>query len=339
MVRRLNAYLWAALVLGGVGFVRADDKKHDAITDPAKAGEDFAVQGEYQGNFDLGDGVEQKFGLQVVAQGDGKFKGIAYFGGLPGDGWDGFGKLEADSETKDGVVNLVANEGSASIKDGVVTVKSIDEQQLGMLKKTERKSPTEGKEPPQGATVLFNGKSADAFEGGKVTDDGLLKAGCKTKQAFKDFSLHLEFRTPYMPTASGQGRGNSGVYLDDRYEVQILDSFGLEGLDDECGALYSKKAPKENLCYPPLSWQTYDIDFAAPKFDASGKKIKNAVITVEHNGVKIHEDFEIDGPTPGGKEESAEAGSIQLQDHGNPVVFRNIWIVEKKPDAPTTDKQ
>jgi hypothetical protein len=343
MLRRFTAYLWVALLLGGASLAQADDKKHEAITDPAKAGEDFAIQGEYQGNFDLGDGVEQKFGLQVISLGEGKFRGVAYFGGLPGDGWDGFGKLEAESETKDGVVNLVANEGSASIKDGVVTVKSIDEQQLGTLQKIERKSPTLGKEPPEGAIVLFDGKSADAFDGGKLTEDGLLKGGCKTKQKFKDCTLHLEFRTPYMPAASGQARGNSGVYLQDRYEVQILDSFGLEGLDDECGAIYSKKAPKENMCYPPLAWQTYDIEFTAPRFDDSGKKVKNATISVTHNGVKIienekHEGFELDGPTPGGKEETPDAGPIQLQDHGNPVVFRNIWLVEHK-DGATAEKK
>jgi hypothetical protein len=330
MLRRMTAFFGLALVVASVGLAWAKDEKHETFTDPAKAGEDYAIQGEYQGNFDLGDGVEQKFGLQVIALGDGKFRGVAYFGGLPGDGWDGFGKLEAESETKDGVVHLVANEGSASIKDGVVTVKSIDEQQLGKLDKVERKSPTLGKEPPQGAIVLFDGKSADAFAGGKIVEDGCLAGGCKSKQKFKDCTLHLEFRTPFMPTASGQARGNSGVYLQDRYEVQILDSFGLEGLDDECGAIYSKKAPKENLCYPPLAWQTYDIDFTAPKFDENGKKVQNATITVSHNGVKIHENVEVDSPTPGGQEETPEAGPIQLQDHGNPVVFRNIWIVEKK---------
>ncbi len=133
----------------------------------------------------------------------------------------------------------------------------------------------------------------------------------------------------YMPTATGQARGNSGVYLQNRYEVQILDSFGLEGLDDECGALYSKKAPRENSAYPPLTWQTYDIDFTAAKFEGD-KKVKNAVVTVRHNGNLIHENQEIDGETPGGDKEGASAGPIRLQDHGNPVVFKNIWVVEKK---------
>jgi hypothetical protein len=306
------------------------EQKPDAITDTSKAGADYAVQGEYIGEFNLGDGVDNKFGLQVVSLGEGKYQGVAYFGGLPGDGWDGFSKLPpTDGETVDGVVRLVANEGSAEIKDGVVTIKTNDDQQLGMMKKTERKSPTEGQAPPEGAIVLFDGSSADAFEGGKLTEDKLLAGGCKSKQKFKDFTLHLEFRTPFMPSAKGQARGNSGVYLQDRYEVQVLDSFGLEGVDDECGAIYSKKAPRENMCYPPLCWQTYDIEFTAAKFDGD-KKVKNATVTVKHNGAVIHENVEVDGPTAGGAPESDEAGPIQLQDHGNPVVFRNIWIVEKK---------
>ncbi|MBX7074422.1 MAG: DUF1080 domain-containing protein [Pirellulales bacterium] len=328
MLRKWNIYFMVAVVCGALSVARAEEGA-EAITDPTKVGEDFALQGEYQGNFDLGDGAEQKFGMQVISLGDGKYRGIAYFGGLPGDGWDGFGKLEAESEDRDGVVTLVANEGSAAVKDGVVTIKSVDDQQLGELKKLERKSPTEGEKAPEGAKVLFDGKNADAFEGGKLTDDGLLKGGCKTKDKFKDFTLHLEFRTPYMPKAEGQARGNSGVYLQDRYELQILDSFGLEGLDNECGGFYEKKSPKENMCFPPLAWQTYDIDFTAAKYDGD-KKVKPATVTVKHNGVVIHENFELDGPTAGGQEEADTAGPIMLQDHGNPVVFRNIWIVEKK---------
>lgn len=330
MLRKINVWLLSAVLAGGAGLAMADDEKHEAHTDPAKAGEDYVIQGEYLGTFDIGDGSDTQFGLQCIALGDGKYRGIAYFGGLPGAGWDGFGKLEAESETRDGVVHLIAGEGSASIKDGAVVIKTLDEQEMGRLEKTERKSETLGAEAPEGAIVLFDGSSTDAWEGGKKTDDGNLAGGAKSKQKFKDFTLHLEFRTPFMPTASGQARGNSGVYLQDRYEVQILDSFGLEGLDDECGALYSQKAPSENLCYPPLAWQTYDIDFTAAKFDDAGNKTAPAKVTVKHNGVVIHDNHEIEGPTPGGKDESAEPGPIQLQYHGNPVAFRNIWIVEKK---------
>jgi len=321
-----------AILCGAMFAARAEDEeKPKAFTDPKAAGADYAVQGEYLGEFDLGDGNATKFGLQVVALGDGKYKGVAYFGGLPGEGWDGFGKLEADAqEEEDGVVKPTANEGYAIIKDGVVTVKSIDEQELGTLKKYERKVEALGAEPPEGAIVLFDGSNADAWEGGKTTDDGLLMAGATSKQTFGDHTLHLEFRTPYMPTAKGQARGNSGVYLQNRYEVQILDSFGLEGLNNECGGVYSKKdgEPEMNMCLPPLVWQCYDIDFTAPKFDADGNKTANAKVTVRHNGEVIHENFEVDSETPGGDKEGPEKGPVFLQFHGNPVVFRNIWVVE-----------
>ncbi|MEM7312811.1 MAG: DUF1080 domain-containing protein, partial [Planctomycetota bacterium] len=112
-----------------------------------------------------------------------------------------------------------------------------------------------------------------------------------------------------------------------RYEVQVLDSFGLEGKDNECGGIYSINKPKLNMCYPPETWQTYDIDFKAAKYDDSGKKVKNARITVKHNGVVIHKDQELAHGTPGRHKEAPEPDSLFLQDHGNPVVFRNIWAV------------
>ena len=181
-----------------------------------------------------------------------------------------------------------------------------------------------------GALVLFDGKNADAWEGGHLNDRNFLAAGTKSKQSFQNYTLHVEFLLPFKPTGRGQDRANSGVYMQDRYEVQVLDSFGLKGLNNECGGIYSQVAPSVNMCYPPLQWQTYDIDFQAARFDGDGKKTKNAVISVKHNGVVIHEHQEITGPTGGGKPEDATGGVIQLQGHGNPVFFRNIWIVEKK---------
>jgi hypothetical protein len=131
-----------------------------------------------------------------------------------------------------------------------------------------------------------------------------------------------------MPAARGQARGNSGVYIQRRYEVQILDSFGLEGEFNECGALYRQTPPDINMALPPLVWQTYDIWFAPPRFAADGTtKLANARLTVLHNGVPIHWHREITAKTGGGQQEGAQALPIQLQDHGNPVMFRNIWIV------------
>jgi hypothetical protein len=172
-----------------------------------------------------------------------------------------------------------------------------------------------------------------------VTPDGLLQAGVLTKQPVDAFRLHLEFRTPYMPYARGQARANSGVYIQQRYEVQILDSFGLEGVENECGGLYRQTRPELNMCLPPLAWQTYDIWFTPPRFDGEGKKTANARITVLHNGFPIHQDREVTAKTGGGKQEGPEPFPINLQEHGNPVVFRNIWIVpgpgETLPAAPS----
>lgn len=120
------------------------------------------------------------------------------------------------------------------------------------------------------------------------------------------------------------------MYVHSRYEVQILDSFGLDGKDNECGGIYSIDEPIVNMCLPPLSWQTYDFDFTAARYDAEGKKTKNARITVKHNGKVIHDDLELKNGTPGRYAEGPEDQGLFLQDHGNPVVFRNIWVVEKK---------
>ena len=179
------------------------------------------------------------------------------------------------------------------------------------------------------AIVLFDGASTDAWTGGHVDERGLLAAGTKSKRGFTNFTLHVEFLLPFKPLGRGQDRGNSGVYLQDRYEVQVLDSFGLKGDNSECGAIYSKLKPDVNMCFPPLIWQTYDIEFTAAQFDADGTKTKNAVATVKHNGVTIHDHAEISGPTGGGAPETPQGGPIQLQGHGSPVFYRNIWVVEK----------
>ena len=126
-----------------------------------------------------------------------------------------------------------------------------------------------------GPIVLFDGTRPTHFIDGRMTPDGLLMEGATSKQKFRDFTLHLEFRLPFMPTARGQGRANSGVYLQDRYEVQVLDSFGLKGENNECGGIYEIAKPAVNMCYPPLSWQTYDIDFTAAEFN-DGKKTADA---------------------------------------------------------------
>jgi hypothetical protein len=140
--------------------------------------------------------------------------------------------------------------------------------------------------------------------------------------------LHIEFRTPFKPAGRGQDRGNSGVYVQGRYECQVLDSFGLEGENNECGGIYSIARPKVNACFPPLSWQTYDIDFTAAQYEGD-KKIKNARVTIRHNGIVIHDNLELPKGTPGKNPEGPGPDVIYLQGHGNPVAYRNIWVVKK----------
>jgi hypothetical protein len=212
------------------------------------------------------------------------------------------------------------------------------------LKRRAVTSATLGKKPPDGATILFDGTNLDHWTKRVKPDQEAAPAGWRivdgtmevnstgdivTKEAFGDHSLHVEFRTPYMPHASGQGRGNSGVYLQARYELQVLDSYGLDGADNECGGIYKIAKPELNMCLPPNEWQTYDIDFRAPRFEGE-KKTENARITVKHNGIIIHENLELPNITGGAHvTDESKPGGLLLQDHGNPVRFRNIWVQKK----------
>jgi hypothetical protein len=211
----------------------------------------------------------------------------------------------------------------------------MNEKQNSILNRVTRKSPTLDLKPPKDAIVLFDGTSTAAFENSQMTDDKLLMPEAITKQKFQSFTLHAEFRTPFQPEdgnepKTAQHRGNSGIYLQNRYEIQILDSFGLEPKNDYCGGFYKFHVPKLNMCFPPLSWQTYDIDFTAAKYDGD-KKVKNARLTAKLNGVVIHDDIELVQETAGSLlKEGPEAGGLLFQQHGNPVRFKNIWIVEKK---------
>jgi hypothetical protein len=197
--------------------------------------------------------------------------------------------------------------------------------------------------PPPGAIVLFDGKDLDEWVSTdgkspatwKRVDGGAMevtKGGIMTRRKFAGhFQLHVEFRVPYMPAAKGQGRGNSGVYLQGRYEVQILDSYGLKSKDHDCGGIYEVAAPRVNACKAPTVWQSYDIDFHAPVFQ-DGKKIKPAVISVVQNGVPIHDHvaLPVDNTRAGLGGDPSKPGPIHLQDHGNPVQYRNIWLLPLK---------
>lgn len=296
----------------------------DGILDPAAAGQDFKIQGEYSG----GQG-NNKVGCQVIALGDGAFRAVVLPGGLPGEGWDGKTRVELDGKKAGELTSFSSSKSTWTAQHGEDTVYVLMADNAKVrLSKVMRKSPTLGAAPPAGATVLFDGTNTDAWVNPRLTPEGWLMEGTQTKKSFKDFTLHVEFMTSFMPAARGQGRANSGVFLDGRYEVQVLDSFGLTGENNESGGIYSVKKPDVNMCLPPLSWQTYDIDFTAPVFDDAGKKTKNAMVTVRHNGVVVQDKVEIPKTTAGGQE-GPTLGPIQLMNHGNPIRFKNIWVVEK----------
>jgi hypothetical protein len=291
--------------------------KGPVYVDPTETDDDFKIQGEYVGKNDAA-----KKGAHIIALGEGAFDVVIYEGGLPGDGWDGKSKARLKAQRHGNMAKV----GDAEIKDG-----KWQGPDGTKFERVARKSPTLGKEPPAGAVVLFDGTSADFFQNGRMTDDGLLMEGCTSKQKFGSHRLHIEFRLPYRPQDRGQARGNSGLYMQGRYEVQMLDSFGLEGKQNECGGIYSVAAPQVNMCYPPLSWQTYDIDFTAAKYDDDGKLVSNPRMTVHHNGVCIHDDQELPGErntTAAPVKAGPEPGPVFLQNHGNPVRYRNIWVVE-----------
>jgi hypothetical protein len=315
-----------------------------AFTDPASTDADFPFQGEYAGMVKSPDG-ETTVGVQVVALGDGGFDVVAYPGGLPGAGWNAPTKIRGkgmrSGEGAAAVVKVDATDGDgnvrkAEIKDGRIAVTGPDGAAIGTLAKVNRTSPTLGQKPPPGAIPLFDGTGAAGstadvakWVGGRVSPDGLLMEGVTTKDSFGDATWHIEFRLPYQPKDRGQGRGNSGAYLQGAYEVQMLDSFGLEGKNNECGGIYSVAEPRVNMCLPPLSWQTYDITVTSPRFDGD-KQVANARMTVRHNGVLIHDDVEVPKVTPGGTAGAGKgSGPLHLQNHGNPVRYRNVWVLPK----------
>jgi hypothetical protein len=325
MIHTFKLTLAAALLAALANVASAAPADKGTFTDTAKAGPDYAVQGEYSSD---------KFGAQVIALGGGKFELVLYTGSLPGEGWQRTDKVQrVKGETKGDTTTFKSAAIGATISGKKLSLRGSGGDSLGTLKKVSRKSKTLGAKPPKGALVLFDGTTADHFRSGKadakMTADKLLMANCETKQKFGDHTLHVEFRTPFKPYGRGQGRGNSGVYIQNRYECQVLDSFGLEGKNNECGGIYSINVPKVNMCYPPLTWQTYDMDFTAARYEGK-KKVKNARVTIRHNGYVIHDDLELTHGTPGKNAEGPGPDGIYFQGHGNPVVFRNVWVVEKK---------
>lgn len=279
----------------------------------AKSESGYFWQGEY-----LSDNSKETSALQVAAMGDEQFRILEYSKGLPG-----IGAVNQKIE----IQNIDLNALKARLKG---------------YSKIKRVSPTMGLKPPKHAKIIFDGKSSDGYVGKAI--DGKMQVGAVSAFETGSFFMHVEFKLPYKPhrLPSNQDRGNSGIYIFNRYEVQVLDTFGLDmnvtnnpgemqSLKEQwCGALYKKKATEINMAFPPLDWQTYEIDFTAPKFNEAGEKISNARISVRHNGIWIHKDLELDkGTGAGGKRPELPREKIYFQDHGNPTEFRNVWLIEK----------
>jgi hypothetical protein len=267
--------------------------------------------------------------------------------------FEGAGKLEGD------VIRFAGDGWSGKVtKDGLTgtgTVHGGGGKVRFELKRVKRSSPTLGAKPPANAIVLFDGKNFDHWQHGNglavtwnLPGNGAMEVrsalsdedrknriggDIQTKEKFGDCRVHIEFRYPVEPGQAGQHRGNSGFFLQGDYEVQVLNSYGLGGMWNECGALYKTSPPQVNAARPPMEWQTYDIDYTASVWK-DGKKVSPPRITVRHNGVLIHRDEEITHATshsvPGRAIEPQGDGPLRLQDHNHAIQFRNIWIIPGK---------
>lgn len=336
---------WSCLFVGWFLMTSAASAqpKRPVPIDPLKVDEDFAVQGEYIGVI-TDDGKPQKYGIRVgITDKRGDFKAIAYRGGLPGDGWDKKFSDEKNKrlaewpgQTRDGVTTFPKFlRGSASLRNGTLTVHSGGEK-IGELKRVTRQSPTLGAKPPPGAIVLFDGSNLDHFvtPRSKMTDDKLLMVGARTKQNFTDFVLHVEFRVPYL-----RSPGHSAIFLQNSFHLAVAGrSFGSGMCSDlGCGGIRWVRAPDENMCFPPLTWQTFDIDYSAAHFDGAGKVTRKPVVTIRQNGVVIHDRVELPEMPPfyrgGGTDPlTPQGGPLLFQSHADDrhYAYRNVWVLERK---------
>jgi hypothetical protein len=279
------------------------------------------VQGLYEG---------PKLEIRVVAQGKDAYK--VYVRQELADGK--VGKAELDGKAEGDAVAFKSKEGDWTASWSAGALKGSGAGTPFEAKRVQRKPPTLGKAPPAGAIVLLDGKDFSHVtksdrEEWKVGEDGSIqvpKGGMNSKDPLDgSFDYHVEFLCPLMPAARGQGRGNSGCYLPNGDEIQVLDSFGMDTYKGGgCGGLYNYKDPDafdvwSLASLPPLEWQTYDIEYRVEKAD--GKLTGKPKVTVLHNGIKIHDAAVL--------KNDAKKGGLSWQDHGNPVRYRNIWVLAR----------
>ncbi len=316
-----------------------------ACTKVAKRQSD-PMMGEFEGTFTPQGGQAVKAEAKVIADEGNKYRIVILYPAAAAKPT----RIEVTGLGKDGEVSVIGTDWSGKrqalqlsgtiTKDSLRIVAEGPKGGKAEMKRVERKSPTLGQKPPAGAVVLL------PFEEGKQTNldrwtnkewicepDGSIqvhRGDNQTTDEFGSFKLHLEFYVPFLPAARDRARGNSGVYLHSRYNIRVLDSFGQPVTDEVCGAIAGQTAPSVNASLPPAQWQTYDIDFQAPQFDEkNGRQVRGAIITVRLNGVKIHDAVEMILATSGARSLPAKTGVLRLQDHNDPVRFRNIWLVEQ----------
>lgn len=319
----------------------ADERERLAFIElqEAAAFPGFAFQGEYEGRtaFSTGGPLEPA-GLQLALFGENRFRGMLYRGGLPGED-EPLEQFEVSGYHDPPLLWLEVADLPYTLRliDDRITLLDESRNYLGHFEPVERRSPVAGLQPPGDARQLFSGDDDDLgqWEEGAVVENGLLLQGARTRSSYGDIRLHLEAKIGLMPYARSQRRTNSGIYIQDRYEVQILDSFALPVDLNSNGSLYNEVAPRLNMTYPPLRWQTYDVWFRAPRFDEEGMKRANARVTVYLNGVLVIDDAELESGTGrGGQLEEIAEAPIYLQDHTGPVRFRNVWLVEEEYSPP-----
>ncbi len=308
--------------------------------------------GTYEGVFHADRSQNSKATARVIAEGPGYYRVLVQ--AEPLSAGDPTLQFEIYGVQQGTTVNLFGRANAQRWQGAIVGEKlTASPGYYGMgleLTKTVQKSPTEVAPVPSDAVVLLpfspgNPPDISAWKGGswKPQEDGSLqcepsKGSITTQRNFGDMKLHLEFWLPLMADSFGQARANSGVIINNIYEVQVLDSYGLVPAAGDCGAIYDQNRPKVNASLPPEQWQTYDITFRAPRMNGDGSVAEKARITVDLNGIRVQDNVTIAGATaghqPGKPPVNAATGPLQLQDHGNRVRYRNVWLQELKDARP-----
>ena len=306
------------------------------------------VMGDYEGVWSTADGQKGLAVAQIRALADNAYEGFVRFErgrkavavfrlAMTGPGSpDSINLAGKTIPNPKGGELLPTIEAKAQIKEGQLTGTVGGDFGAGKFeaKRFLKESPTAGANPPPGAVVMFDGKDTSRWVNfnWKLIADGAMETqtgNLNTRERFDDFRMHLEFRVPFLPKETGQARGNSGVYLQSIYEVQVLDSFGVWPLEmGDCSGLFGTREPAQNACLPPGRWQTYDIIYRSKSEGGT----KQPVVTVIHNGVTVIDQARIPAAQigKGGGGGNPEGGFLMLQDHHNPVQFRNIWVLPLK---------